>query len=190
MTTVRSLILAFFLFSTATAAAQSTSTAPDGFIAGHLITNDNTKLEGYLKDNMRKKGEVVLLTPDGKKKNYTAATVNTVVLGDAAFTSIAGEFFKVIIGGNNMRLLQKASSTAGQVSYNGAEPVVSNGSEGAIGDYFFAINGTNTWVSKKNFTEKALTHCATCPSVVTGVNNKQYTYANLTEMVTAYNNCR
>ncbi len=187
---MKSFLLPLFLITSGVALAQSNSTPPEGFVAGHIVTTANVKLDGYIRDNMRKKGEVVLLSADGKKKSYTAAEVTRVLLGEAVFTSIGDEFFRILVIGEKMTLLQKASSVTGKLMYNGAEAVVNNGTEGAIDDYFIATGNNRVLVTRRNFKDQVTQLCVSCTAVTEGINSKQYNYSTLPELVTAFNACR
>jgi hypothetical protein len=107
------------------------------------------------------------------------------------FITMGYEFFEVITEGAAMNLYRKASSAAGQIRYNGSEPVAIAGSDGAVGDYCITLPGEAQpkLISRKNFEQQISALCASCSQVVNGVKEKKLGYEQLKELVNQYNNC-
>jgi hypothetical protein len=153
-------LFAIALLLQATAYAQpvpSTGPGGDGQASGQITLTDNTVLSGSIKDNMRKKGEVILLT-DGKKTRYKAGEVSSVQIGNTHFITSNYTFYEVVYEGKTLQLLRKASEPQG-LQYNGADAAVVS-SEGDIDDLFVKKNGgTLTLLTKKN-SKDVLPGCA------------------------------
>ena len=114
-----------------------------------LILPDNSTVTGPVTDNIRKKGEVVLLV-NGKKTKYNAATISEAQIGTARYITLNYTFYEVIYQGKNLTLLRKASKPAG-LQYNGADAAVVS-SDGDIDDLFVksSKNGLQL-LTKKNY---------------------------------------
>jgi hypothetical protein len=150
-------LFAITLLLQANAYAQpAPSTAPDGQANGQITLADNTVVSGSIKDNIRKKGEVILVT-DGKKTRYKAGEVSRVQIGNTNFITSNYTFYEVVYKGKTMELLRKASEPQG-LQYNGADAAVIS-SEGDIDDLFVRKNGGLVLLTKKNIKD-ALGNCS------------------------------
>ncbi len=119
---------------------------------GQIVLPDNSTLSGEIKDNIRKKGEVVLLV-NGKKTKYTAATISSVKIDNSQYITSNYTFYEVIYQGKNITLLRKASEPS-DLQYNGSDAVAVS-SEGNIDDLSVKKNDGTTLqlLTKKNIKE-------------------------------------
>jgi hypothetical protein len=153
-------LFALALLLQATAYAQpSPTTGPnaDGFANGQITLANNSTVSGPIKDNMKKKGEVILQA-DGKKTRYKAGEVTSVQIGNTHYITSNYTFYEVVYKGKTLELLRKASEPQG-VQYNGADAAIVT-SEGNIDDLFVKKNGgALTLLTKKN-SKDVLPGCA------------------------------
>jgi hypothetical protein len=162
---------------------------PTGFVKATITLDNGDQLSGYVKDNIRKSSSVVYINETGEqKKVYEGRDINKLSFDSAQFMCINGDFFKVISTGK-MNFLQKASNSAGNVYYNGADPVVSNGTEGSIGDYFVYSNKQLKLMNAKSlesFISADLTGCAEAIEKAKAINGD---FSKLSEAVETFNRC-
>lgn len=127
--------------------------APEGYSKGTVLLADGSSLNGFISDNMKKKAAVVFVNEKGTdKKTYHASDINGVTIDSVEYITIKGDFFRSVCTGK-MSFLQKASSSAGKMIYNGAEAVALPGTEGKTGDYFLYSNNKLTLVNKKTIND-------------------------------------
>lgn len=137
--------------------SPSTSPGPDGFTNGQITLTDNSTVSGPVKDNMRKKGEVILQA-DGKKTRYKAGEVSAIQIGNTNFITSNYTFYEVVYKGKTIELLRKASEPQG-LQYNGADAAIIS-SEGNIDDLFVKkSDGSLVLLTKKN-SKDVLPNCA------------------------------
>jgi hypothetical protein len=153
-------LFALALLLQANAYAQpgpSTNPGSEGQANGVITLTNNSTVSGPIKDNMRKKGEVILQA-DGKKTRYKAGEVTSVQIGNTHYITSNYTFYEVVYKGKTLELLRKASEPQG-LQYNGSEAAVVS-SEGDIDDLFVRKNGgTLTLLTKKN-SKDVLPGCA------------------------------
>lgn len=133
--------------------ANAQTDAPKGFSQGTLVLADNSTINGYIKNNI-KRDAAVLLFQDGKEKYYTGADLVSVEIPAGKFICIKGDFFKVATSGE-LSFIQKTSDASSIATFNGTEPMFNNGTEGRPGDYFIYDNRNKQLklVSKKNLND-------------------------------------
>ena len=134
---------------------------PEGYVSGQISLSDNSTVTGTVKDNIRKKGEVTVIS-NGKKTKYKAADISSLQIGSSTYITHNYTFYEVLWQGTNITLLRKANEPAG-VQYNGTEPVVIS-SEGNVDDYFVK-KGTGAsleLITQKNVKEVLGKFCSKC----------------------------
>lgn len=182
-----SFLLPVALLLTASVNAQQPMPAnnKDG-LNGKLVLHDNSVITGVVKDNIRKKGEVVLLR-DGKKTKYAASEVASVQIGEAQFITGNGTFYEVIWEGKTLSLVRKASEPSG-LQYNGTEPMVIS-SEGNIGDFLVKKTGEPTLylLTKKNQQEVLGKLCGTCAA---GIDETKFDAESVRKIVERCDQCK
>ena len=168
----------------------ATAQIPAGFEKGTVKTTDNNYYEGYIKNNIRQKSEVVFLTREGKKTNYTSQQLGSVTIGESNYLVIGNAFYKVVQDGPKMRLLRKASN-ASTIQYNGAEPISVSSGEGSYDDYFIqtATDGKLKLVRRKDFKKIFEATCADCTTLSEELRNEKISFAEIDRAVTIYNSC-
>ena len=180
------------LFATATLHAQSTNggTVPEGFTAGSVVTTDNASLSGYVKNNLKKNGEIIFISADGKKNKYNASQLAGLVVDNTNYIVVSNAFYKVVADGSKIKLLRKASTASG-IQYNGSEAIAVSSGEGAYDDYFIqtVATGKMQLVRKKDFVKVFEIICADCSSLTENIKNNKMGFNEIEQAVALYNNC-
>lgn len=147
------LIISFFSLHAATAVASSqVPTVPPNkhFHPGHILLSDSTILTGYIRDYIRPNASIVFFDPQtGGKRSLTGAQILSVEIDTTRFLCVNGDFFRVVAPGaglpsltnesclsSHLLFLQKVSDASNKPAYNGTEPILINGTEGRLNDYF------------------------------------------------------
>ena len=170
------------LFSLLSASAQ----IPDGYVKGSVTLADGSIINGFVHDNIKKGAAVILVNDKGENKRlYNSTEINAVSVNDVNYTSVKGDFFKIICSGK-MSFLQKASNAAGKTIYNGAEAIVLPGTQGKIGDYFSYSNNELTLITTKT-TDDFISQLSTCTAAVEKAKAVNGDIAALADAVTIYN---
>lgn len=136
-----------------TATAQTET--PKGYQKGSITLANGSRLSGFVKESMKKNASLIFIAEEGgDKKTYMASDLTAALIDGTKYSSISNDFFKVICEGE-ISYLQKASDAAGTIVYNGADPIVINGTEGKPGNYFIYEAATNRLqlVTQKNIAE-------------------------------------
>ena len=141
------LVLSLFVLQ-----ATAQTEAPKGFSKGKIVLPDNTVINGFIKDNIRKDASVVMLS-NGKEKKYNGADIASAEIDAASYVCIKGDFFKVVANGE-LTFLQKSSNASSKPTQVGNEVFFISGTDGKPGDYFIYENKNQQLklVSKKNLT--------------------------------------
>jgi len=127
-----SVLFLSFLFIKANAQTEN----PKGYSKGTIVLQNNTVLNGFIKDNMKKDATVSFVADAaGKKTKYTGTDLVSVEIDGNKFNCIKGDFFRVICNGE-LCFLQKVSDASGNITYNGSEAIYMSGAPGKSGDYF------------------------------------------------------
>ena len=186
------LVIVFILLGILSLPAQTSSvnSIPTGFSSGIVVMPDNTTQEGYIKNNMRKSGEVTFLAVDGKKIKYTASQVSGITVDDNRYIVANNAFYKVVTDGAKIKLLRKASNST-TIQYNGSEPIVSDAGEGEYDDYFIQVTATTKLqlVRKKDFAKIFSNVCADCTTLTDDIRNNKLGFSEIEQAVTLYNTC-
>jgi hypothetical protein len=164
--------------------------APAEFIAGSIITADKATSLGHIKNNMKKNGEVIFISSDGKKTRYTAAQLSGVTVNSENYIVANDAFYKVVTDGPKIRLLRKASNSS-KIAYNGSEPVAVSAGEGAYNDYFIqtVTNKKLQWVRKKDFQMILTSICTDCIPLTDDLKANKISFAEIEQAVSLYNTC-
>ncbi len=181
-------ILFAIILSVALFQVNAQTEIPKGFKNGFVTLADNSIVSGFIKDNIRSNASVVVLSEIGQKKKYDASEILSAEIEGTKFICIRGDFFSVICDGE-LCFLQKASDATGKISYNGANAIVSNGTEGSPGDYFiYDSQGKNLkLVSKKNFDEVVAASFKGNTAAIDKAKSANGEIAQLKEAVIVYN---
>jgi hypothetical protein len=166
------------------------SPIPNGFKPGVIMMHGNITHNGYIKNNMKKNGEIVFLSSDGKKTKYTAAQLYHVTVDSKEYIISNNAFYHVIADGAKIKLLQKASNSSA-IQYNGSEPIVADAGEGSYDDYFIQTAGTTKLqlVRKKDFAKIFSTVCADCPTLTHELSDNKLGFEEIEQAVALYNAC-
>jgi len=96
---------------------------PKGFQPGYVILADSTRLQGYIRDNIRHWATVQTLQHDGRKTTWAASQLREAVIQANRYVVVEAEWYFVQESGARLNLLQKASAISDGIQFNGAEPV-------------------------------------------------------------------
>jgi hypothetical protein len=188
------LILRFSLLSTLllTLLTPGRSQAPAGFKTGYIITADNTRQEGFIKESFKSKASIVFQSAEGKKTTYRATDIRETGIDGAVYITYGTDFFKLLSAGTKASLYQKVSDASGQVIYNGSDAVgISSGTEGSIKDHFIKVGTDNNlkWITKKNFQQVLSSYCSDCTALMDSVKTNKVSYDEIEKVVQQYNEC-
>ncbi|HEX9513352.1 MAG TPA: hypothetical protein VF939_22835 [Puia sp.] len=129
-------LLLVFIVSMACLCLQAQDKIPAGFKKGVLVMQDSTVVSGYIRDHIRSNASVVFLSdPKGKRQRLDGTQIRSAQIDSIRYLCIKGDFFRVLSEGT-LCFLQKAGDASGKPVYNGTEPLLINGTEGRLGDYF------------------------------------------------------
>jgi len=161
------LIVCVLLLHAAVIFAQpSPGNDPDITVSGQVVLPDNSTVSGSVKDNIRKKGELTILS-NGKKTKYKAGDINTAQVGSSNYITWNYTFYEILWQGKNLTLLRKANEPSG-VQYSGSNAVVVS-SEGDVDDFFIRETGSPSlqWLTKKTIKEILGKSCSSCSTEIT-----------------------
>lgn len=158
---------------------------------GTIVTSANETLEGSIKNQMQKKGNILFTAATGSKKLYSPSDISGFTVNGVKYVSYANDFYKEVSSGSKASLFIRVTDNSGKTIYNGAEPVVLATAEGKSGDYYIQVKSDSKFnlVSKKNFAKVIGNICADCGSVQSGVKSGQLGYDQIVKLVEQYNNC-
>ncbi|MBL7738819.1 MAG: hypothetical protein JNK14_06335 [Chitinophagaceae bacterium] len=153
-------LIAFSLLLHAVVMAQPAGD-PEATVSGQITLPDNSTVSGSIKDNIRKKGELVVVN-GGKKTKYKAGEINGAQVGAVNYLTWNYTFYEILWQGTTLTLLRKANEPAG-VQYNGSDAVVVS-SEGNVDDLFVRKKGEASLVllTKKTAKEVLGKLCSSC----------------------------
>jgi hypothetical protein len=183
-------LTAMFLTITCMAfsASYAVAQAPAGFVKGTITLSNGTVVSGYVKESIKKSAAISFTEAEGTAKTqYEGSQINAATIDTINYRCIKGDFFRVISNGK-MVFLQKASNAANKASYNGAEAVFTNGTEGKIGDYFVYSNNQLTHLTKKTVNHFITEQLSSNTAAVEKAKAANGDIALLADAVTIYNN--
>lgn len=159
---------------------------------GSVITASNEVLEGTIKDQLQKKGNILFTSVTGNKKLYSPADVSEFSINGVRYISYSNDFYKVISTGNKAVLYVRVTDNSGKLIYNGAEMVTLSTAEGKSGDYYLQLKSDAklNWLPKKNFNDVISELCKDCSSVAASVQSGQLDYTQIVKLVEQYNSCQ
>lgn len=158
---------------------------------GTIITSANETMEGLIKDQLQRKGNILFTSAAGAKKIFSPSDITSFVLNGVKYVSYANDFYKEVSTGKKASLFIRVTDNSGKTIYNGAEPVVLATAEGKAGDYYLQVKADNKFnlINKKNFVEVVSNLCADCVSVQSDIKSGQLNYTQITKVVEQYNSC-
>jgi len=183
-TAVCSLLLSFAIVS-----AKAQTPIPAGYVKGSITLPNNTVVNGYVKDNIKKSAAVIFIDDAGTKKTFEGNAINAVTVDAENFLCINGDFFRTICVGK-LNFLQKASNAAAVASFNGTEAVFNNGTEGKIGDYFSYANNSLKVLNKKSIESFISNELNGCVAAIEKAKTVNGDIAKLKEAVDIYNSSK
>lgn len=162
------------------------------FQNGSIIGFNGEKTSGTIKFVLKQRGGIIFSNASGSKKQLTPNEIQGFEVNNELYTNYTGDFYKVIVSGIKLNLLQRVTDNSGKIFYNGSQAITNSSAEGKIGDlYLQPINGDAFWhVTNQNYTTVAELAFASCSVVLAEVKAKQSTYAQLASTVTKANDCK
>jgi len=162
------MLLCFFI-----ASVIAQKPIPAGYTKATINLANGTVVQGYVKENLKKKSVVDYIDNAGNnKKRYDGGDINSLSSADGNFICINGDFFKIICAGK-LNFLQKSTNSSNKIFYNGTEPMLNNGTDGRMGDHFIYANNELRLLNRKN--------------VETFINTQLNGYANAIQKTSALN---
>ncbi|HQR92707.1 MAG: hypothetical protein B7Y15_09540 [Bacteroidetes bacterium 24-39-8] len=170
---------------------EAISQVPAGFQKASLTLANNEQLEGTIKEGGIAKGTVQFEGANGSKKNYSAAELNALTVNGENYLALSNDFYKVLVNGK-ASLLQKQSDNSGKMLYNGSEANIATTTEGKIGEWYLHNSATGDLhlLGKKNFDTVLGTALVDCPAFLADLKAKLFSYDQLVQAVTKYNQCK
>lgn len=159
---------------------------------GSVITASNEALEGTIKDQLQKKGNILFTSTSGNKKLYSPSDLSEFSMNGTRYVSYANDFYKVVTAGNKAILYIRVTDNSGKLLYNGAEMVTTSTAEGKSGDYYLQLKSDSklNWVPKRNFNNIMIGLSKDCSSVVASIQSGQLDYTQIVKVVEQYNSCQ
>ncbi len=163
------------------------------FLPGYIITGNNEKIEGFIKESLKSQGGIAFVSNKGEKKQYNSFSLQSFFVNNTTYVSYSNDFYKVIVTGSKGALYQKATDNSGKLINTDAEARVATTTDGKIGDYYLQIKSTDSddfaLITKKNFESVFTKVCADCVALQNDIKAKQIDYAQVVKAVEVYNNC-
>ncbi|MHA4807144.1 hypothetical protein ACX0G9_03510 [Flavitalea flava] len=163
---------------------------PKGFKKGMATLKDNTVLSGYIREHIRTHSSVLFVPAiGGKRKELDGEQLRSLQIDSIRYLCLKGDFFRVITDGE-IGFLQKCSDASGKPVYNGTEPLLINGTEGSIGDYFVFNNGQGqlSRVTRKTLGKVARDTFGNCTAAIDKADSVHSDMAGFRNAVELYNN--
>lgn len=166
---------------------------PKGFQPGYVILADSTRLQGYIRNNIRHWATVQTLQHDGRKTTWTASQLREAVIHGNRYVVVEGEWYFVQESGARLNLLQKASAVSEGIQFNGTEPVGSTGSRGGYLDQFLQNaaqpDSLLIWITAANMEAMVRNLMAECEVLKQSLAGKKVSLKDLRELVRTYKEC-
>ena len=166
---------------------------PKGFQPGFVILADSTRLQGYIRNNIRHWATVQTLQHDGRKTTWTASQLREAVIQANRYVVVEGEWYLVLESGARLNLFQKASAVSDGIQFNGTEPVGQSGSRGGYQDQFLqnAVRPDSPliWITAANMEVMIRNLMAECEVLKQLLDGKKVGLKDLRELVRIYNEC-
>lgn len=165
--------------------------APE-FQKGTVQKANQEVLDGTIRDQTAKKGNILFQSAAGKKTVYSPAEIAGFTLNGSSYISYASDFYKVLVAPGKAGLYQRVTDNSGKMLYNGAEVISVTTAEGKAGDYYIQLQADSKWVriTRKDFEATVTNLFAGCSAVVDAVKNKTSDFAGLDKLVAQYNTCQ
>ena len=162
------------------------------FQNGSIIGFNGEKTTGTIKLLFKPRGGIIFSNSSGSKKLLSPNEIQGFEVNSELYTNYAGDFYKVIVSGTKLNLLQRVTDNSGKIFYNGAQAISNTSTEGKVGDFYLQPIGVDAFwhVTEKNYTIIAESAFASCALVLAEVKAKQSTYAQLAVTVTKANACK
>ncbi len=174
------------LFFAITVFAQSNTT---DFLPGSFTSFSNEKTIGTVKQQFKQRGAIIFTASNGKKTAYTPNEIQGFEMNGEQYISYSGDFYKVMVTGAKLNLLQKVTDNAGKIYYNGSQAIATIGVEGKLNDYYLQQTSTDGFyrITAENYKAVAETVFAGNPTILAAIKSNQTDYSKLAESVTKVN---
>ena len=159
---------------------------------GPIIGFNGEKTSGTIKVLFKPRGGIMFSNSSGSKKLLSPNDIQGFEINNELYTNYAGDFYKVVVAGTKLNLLQKVTDNSGKIFYNGAQAISNTSAEGKIGDFYLQPIGVDAFwhVTEKNYAAIAESAFASCSFILAEVKAKQSTNAQLAATVIKANACK
>lgn len=139
-----------------------------------------------------KKGAIIFSSATGQRKAYTPDELSGYTLNGVNYISYTSDFYKVVVSGSKASLYQRVTDNSGKMLYNGSDAMAIITAAGKLGDFYLQTGSDTklTWLTQKNFDKIIASAFGSCPTIVAGINSKQWNYSQLSTVVNEYNICK
>jgi hypothetical protein len=159
---------------------------PAGYVKGSVTLADNSVVQGYVKDNLKRSAAVSFIDNAGKKTNYNGIDINGATIDAVNFICIKGDFFKTISAGK-LTFLQKSSDASNKATFNGTDATFNTGTEGKMGDYFVYRNNELKLLNKKSLESFITNDLSGCTAAIEKAKSANGDIAKMKDAVDIYN---
>ncbi len=174
------------LFFAITVFAQTNTT---DFLPGSFTSFSNEKTVGTVKQQFKQRGLIVFAASNGKKTPYTPNEIQGFEINGEQYISYSGDFYKVMVTGAKLNLLQKVTDNNGKIYYNGSQPITTVAVTGKINDYYLQQIASDGFyhITAENYRTVAEQVFANNATILAAIKSNQTDYSKLAESVTKIN---
>ena len=160
-----------------------------GFRKGHIITANHVRIDGFIKNSFRTKGELLILQDHGYKKTYTALEIKSFKIDSTSYISFCNDFYEEIVVGKKASLYQKITNNGDAKIYNGSEVVgYIKASPGRSGDFYISLSPgiSLELITQKNF-KGYFTSLFNKNNQASSISDETLQYSNIRTVVELFN---
>ena len=182
--TAFSLVIAFFLAINVFAQSNTTD-----FLPGSFTSFSNEKTTGTVKQQFKQRGAIMFATSNGKKTLYSPNEIQGFEINGEQYISYSGDFYKLLVTGAKLNLLQKVTDNSGKIYYNGSQAIATIGVEGKLNDYYLQQTANDGFyhINAENYKTVAEQVFASNATILAAIKSNQTDYSKLAESVTKVN---
>jgi hypothetical protein len=174
------------LFFAITVFAQTNTS---DFLPGSVTGFSNEKTVGSVKQQLKQRGIIVFAASNGKKTAYTPNEIQGFEINGEQYISYSGDFYKILVTGAKLNLLQKLTDNNGKIYYNGSQPIATVSVTGKINDYYLQQTASDGFfhITAENYRTVAEQVFASNATILASIKSNQTDYSKLAETVKSMN---